>query len=442
MINIFFMRILLLLLGLFPITSSGSDHNSEGLAVKLAKELVPLYQKLHQNPELSYKEEKTAATFAAELKNAGFEVTTSFGGTGVVGLLKNGKGPTVMLRTDLDALPVTEATGLSFASTEKQKTPGGAEVGVMHACGHDLHITNMVGVANYLFQSKTLWSGTLVIIGQPAEEKGGGAKAMLEAGLFKKFPKPDYALALHVDSSQSVGNITLNTGPVTANVDSIDITMIGRGGHGARPQDTIDPIPMASELVLALQTLISREKDPSAPAVLTIGSFHSGTKHNIISDSAELQLTLRTFSKETREKLIEGIKRKANAIAVSYGAPAPRIKGSEEPVPSVINDGKTVEKIRPALQRIIGASHIMTSEPWTVGEDFSRFGKEGVPSVMFTLGTLSEGRLKQYKSKGTVPTIHSANYFPSAEESLQVGIPAMGESVIELMKNSVAQPKK
>ena len=289
------MSILLSLYLLLPLTSFGAE-NSLGKSFidlqALSQDLKPIYEQFHQNPELSFHEEKTAAIFAAELKKAGFQTTVSFGGWGVVGILKNNAGPTLMLRTDLDALPIQEETGLAYTSKQKQSSSMGGEVGVMHACGHDLHITNMIGVARVLAQNRARWHGTVMIIGQPAEEKGAGARLMLDAGLFKKFPKPDYALALHVDASERVGKVTLLSGPITANVDSVDIIMKGRGGHGANPQQTIDPIPMTSELVLALQTLISREKDPSEPAVLTVGSFHSGSKHNIISNSAHLQLTV------------------------------------------------------------------------------------------------------------------------------------------------------
>lgn len=418
------MTILLLILGMFPITSWSSNEISSPEAI--AKQLIPVYEQLHQHPELSYKEEKTAALLASELKSSGFDVTTQFGGFGVVAILRNGKGPTILLRTDLDALPITEATKLPFASVEP---------GVMHACGHDLHVTNLIGVARYLKTTISQWKGTLILIGQPAEEKGGGASAMLKAGLFKKFPKPDYALALHVDSSQAVGTITLLSGPTTANVDSLDIVMKGRGGHGARPQDTIDPIPMTSELVLSLQTLISREKDPSIPAVITVGSFHSGTKHNIIPETATIQLTVRTFTPEARKKTLEGIKRKANAIALAYQAPEPEIRMSEEGVPSVINDVRVVEKLRPIFHKIVGAANVIGGTPWTVGEDFSRYGAEGVPSVMFSIGTISEKRLKDYQKKGLIPSIHSSTYYPSAQESLEVGIKAMGQATLELFNS-------
>ncbi|MSP18494.1 MAG: amidohydrolase [Bdellovibrionales bacterium] len=429
------MTILLSLYLLLPLTSFGAEDKSFIDLTALSQELKPLYEQLHQNPELSFHEEKTAAIFATELKKAGFQTTVSFGGWGVVGILKNNPGPTLMLRTDLDALPIEEETGLAFASKQKQSPSKAIEVGVMHACGHDLHITNMIGVARVLAQNRARWHGTVMIIGQPAEEKGAGARLMLDAGLFKKFPKPDYALALHVDASERVGKVTLLSGPITANVDSVDIIMKGRGGHGANPQQTIDPIPMTSELVLALQTLISREKDPSEPAVLTVGSFHSGSKHNIISNSAHLQLTVRTFTKETRENILEGIKRKARAIATSYQAPEPEITMSEEPVPSVVNDSKLVARLRPVFIKILGENNILAGRPWMVGEDFSRYGLAGVPSVLFALGSLSESRLEAYKKKGHVPSLHSSTYFPSPVEAMRVGINLMAESAITLLND-------
>jgi hippurate hydrolase len=255
---------------------------------------------------------------------------------------------------------------------------------------------------------------------------------MIKAGLFKKFPRPSYALALHVDASTETGTATLNSGPVTANVDSMEITMIGKDGHGARPQDTIDPIPMASELVLSMQTLVSREKDPSDPAVVTVGSFHSGTKHNIISASAILQLTIRTFTDKTRMLIIDGIKRKARAIAQAYKAPEPKITSSEATVPSVQNSPVVVEKIRPVFERVIGPQKILQSEPWTVGEDFSFYGAEGIPSVLFSIGTISSSRMKAYKKKNGPPGLHSGTYYPSSEESMQTGIPLLAESAIAL----------
>ncbi len=286
------------------------DHNEE---------LVQLYRHFHQHPELSFQEKETAARLAQELKSAGYDVTTGVGGTGVVGLLKNGPGPTLMLRTDLDALPVTESTNLAYSSKVKVKQPSGTETGVMHACGHDIHITNLIGVARYLAANRDRWSGTLMLIGQPAEEVGNGAKKMLDDGLFEKFPKPDYAVALHVDGSLATGKVGYRAGFAQANVDSVDITLHGRGGHGAAPHTTVDPVVMAAKLILDLQTLVSRETNPIEPAVVTVGSIHAGTKHNIIPEDCKLQLTVRSYSDKVREHLLDGIRRKAKAVAASAG---------------------------------------------------------------------------------------------------------------------------
>ena len=287
-------------------------------------ELVQVYRHFHQHPELSFQEKETAARVAQEWKSAGFAVTTGVGGTGVVALLKNGPGPTLMLRTDLDALPVTENTNLVYSSKVRVKQPDGTETGVMHACGHDIHIANLIGVARYLAANRDRWSGTLMLIGQPAEEVGNGAQKMLADGLFEKFPKPDYALALHVDGSLATGKVGYRAGFAQANVDSIDITLHGRGGHGAAPHTTIDPVVMAAKLVLDLQTLVSRETNPIEPAVVTVGSIHAGTKHNIIADDCKLQLTVRSYSDKVRDHLIEGIRRKAKAVAASAARRTPR----------------------------------------------------------------------------------------------------------------------
>ena len=293
------------------------------------EELLDLYRDLHSNPELSFCEIRTAEILARELKAIGADVTTGVGRLGVVGLFQNGDGPVVMIRTDLDALPVVEATGLPFASTVKAKDPKGNEVGVMHACGHDVHITCQIGTARALAAHKDDWRGTVMFVGQPAEETVGGAEAMLKDGLFTRFPKPAYALALHVDSSLPTGQIGFKAGYLLANVDSVDIVMKGKGGHGAYPQTTIDPIVQAAHLVIDLQSLISRENNPFEPAVITVGSIHGGTKHNIIGDQCRLQLTVRSYTPDVREKLIEGIKRKAKAAAISAGAAEPTIEVSD-----------------------------------------------------------------------------------------------------------------
>ncbi len=283
-------------------------------------EIVKLYQHFHTHPELSFHEKETAAHLAKEWEAVGAEVTTGVGGHGVVGIIRNGEGPTLMLRTDLDALPVTEQTGLGYASQVKVTNPDdGTETGVMHACGHDIHIANIIGVARYLAANKDLWKGTLMMIGQPAEERGAGARAMLDDGLFEKFPKPDYAVALHVDASTAAGTVGYRAGYALANVDSVDITCHGRGGHGAYPHTTIDPIVQAAQLVLALQTIVAREVKPQEPAVVTVGSIHGGTKHNIIPDECHLQITVRSYADDIRKLLLESIERKAKGIAIAAG---------------------------------------------------------------------------------------------------------------------------
>jgi amidohydrolase len=403
-------------------------------------ELVSTYRDFHLHPELSFEEKETAARLAAAWKAAGLEVTTNFGGHGAVGIAMNGKGPTVMIRTDLDALPVIEQTGLVYASKVKTKDKDGNEVGVMHACGHDIHITCIIGVAQYLMANKNLWSGTLMLIGQPAEERGRGADMMLDAGLFTKFPKPDYALALHVDSTLPTGKIGYRAGYLLANVDSVDVTMKGRGGHGAYPHTTIDPIVMAAHLVLDLQTLVSRENKPTDPAVITVGSIHGGTKHNVIGDTCHLQLTVRSYSTEVRNKLIDGIKRKAAAVATGAGAPEPVVVVSEESTPALQNDEKLVERLVPVWQQKLGKENVMPSEPSMGGEDFSRYGLAGVPICMFRLGAIESKRLAGLTRGGmSPPSLHSAVFYPDAEQAITTGVTAMSVAALDLFSNKATQ---
>ena len=276
-----------------------------------------LYKELHAAPELSFDEEKTSAKMAAIIHELGFDVTVHIGGHGVVGVLKNGEGPTLLLRADMDALPVVEETGLPYASQVRTQTERGETVGVMHACGHDMHMTMMLATLDYLATHRDQWLGTLVVIFQPAEERGAGAQAMIADGLLTKFPRPEYALALHVAADRAAGKLGVGSGYTSANVDSVDITIRGRGGHGAWPHQTIDPVVIAAKLVLDLQTIISREIEPTDPAVITVGSIHGGTKHNVIGDECKLQLTVRTYSDKNRKLIAEAIKRKAFAAAES-----------------------------------------------------------------------------------------------------------------------------
>ena len=396
-------------------------------------ELLTIYKDLHSNPELSFREERTAAKLATELKSLGIEVTTGVGQMGVVGLLKNGDGPVIMIRTDLDALPVVEATGLPFASKVIAKDPKGNDVGVMHACGHDIHMTCQIGVARYLATHKESWRGTVMFVGQPAEEVGNGAQAMLKDGLFTRFPRPKYALALHVDASLPTGQVGYRAGYILANVDSVDIVMKGKGGHGAFPHMTIDPIVQAAHLIVDLQSLISRENSPFEPAVITVGSIHGGTKHNIISDSCRLQLTVRSYGPEIRERLLSGIKRKAKAAAISANAPEPIVEFSDA-TPATRNDEALVERVVPVFKRVLGDKNVIPSEPSMGGEDFSEYGLAGVPIFMFRLGSVNAERLAEMKKDSKMPpSLHSPFYFPDAKEAITTGVTAMSAALVDLM---------
>jgi len=402
-------------------------------------DLVSLYRHLHANPELSFQEKETSARMALELGETGADVTSGVGGYGVVAVLRNGNGPTVMVRADMDALPITEETGLAFASTVRCPSETGGEVGVMHACGHDVHMTNLVGVARYLVAHKDRWRGTLVMIAQPAEERGGGARAMLKDGLFEKFPRPDFAIALHVDATLPTGTVGCRAGYVMANVDSVDITVRGRGGHGAHPHTTIDPIVQAAQLVLALQTIVSREIDPIEPAVVTVGSIHAGTKHNIIADTCHLQLTVRSYSDQVRDQLRSSIERKARAVAAGAGAPEPLIEFSDGP-PALKNDDELAGRLIRVFQRVLGADRVVISERAMVAEDFSEYGQAGVPIVMFRLGAVDGKRLERDRQLGRPPSLHSATFYPDVEATLVTGVTAMANAVLDLMKPSEGTP--
>jgi hippurate hydrolase len=421
------------LLAVCLVAPAGAESPADW-AAKNMSELVEIYRDFHRYPELSLQEAKTAAKVAQMWTDAGLEVHTGIGSHGVVGLLKNGPGPTLMLRTDLDALPVKENTNLVYASNETVRNGDGTTTPVMHACGHDIHMTNLISVARYLAAHKSDWSGTIMFIGQPAEERGEGARRMLEAGLFTRFPKPDMALALHVDATLETGKIGYRAGYSLANVDSVNITMHGRGGHGAAPHTTIDPIVQAAQLVLSLQTLVSREMDPVEPAVVTVGSIRGGTKHNIIPDDCRMQLTVRSFSDDVRRKLLDGIRRKALAVADGAGAPKPTVEVLEEEMtPALFNDEKLVARVVPSLSQALGSENVVASELSMGGEDFSRYGRAGVPVFMFRLGSIDPKRMAGLKRTGEPPSLHSAVYYPDAEATLQTGITAMTAAVLDLL---------
>jgi hippurate hydrolase len=397
--------------------------------------LLALYKHLHTHPELSYQEERTSARLARELKALGFEVTTGVGGHGVVGVLHNGKGPTVLVRTDMDALPVTEATGLPYASTARARDREAREVGVMHACGHDMHMTCWTGVARVLVALKDRWQGTLVLIGQPAEEVGGGARRMLEDGLFRRFPRPDYCLALHCDARQAVGDIAYSDGLALANVDSVDILIRGKGGHGAAPHTTIDPIVIAARLILDLQTLVSREINPTDSAVVTVGSIHGGSKHNIIPPEVKLQLTVRTFKDGVREHILQGISRMAKAAAAAAGAPEPVVRVAyDDFTPAVYNDRALAERTAGLFGRLLGEGHVHKIGPVMGGEDFARYGRQGVPIFLYFLGTVTPQDAVRNRSGGPgAVSLHSDHYYPLPEPSIRNGVLTMTAAVLNIL---------
>lgn len=396
-------------------------------------ELVKLYEHFHAHPELSFHEKETAAKLAEELRAAGFEVTPNVGGHGLVGLLKNGDGPTVMFRTDLDALPVIEETGLPYASKVTTKDDGGATVGVMHACGHDVHITNVIAIARYCAAHKDQWQGTLMLIGQPAEERVDGALGMLRDGLYTRFPKPHFALALHTDAELATGKIGFRAGYALANSDSCDIVMKGRGGHGSKPDACVDPIIQAAQLVVDLQSIVSREISPLQPAVVTVGAIHGGTKSNIIPDSCSLKLTLRSYSPEVREKLKEAVERKAKAIAASHRAPEPTVT-FDPGTSAVFNDEGLTARVVTGFQAALGNDNVVPAERVMGAEDFGEFKAGGVPIFMFRLGTVPAQKLQEYKDAGTVPpSLHSSKYYPDPDPTLKTALRASISAIRELM---------
>jgi hippurate hydrolase len=400
--------------------------------------LGELYRHLHRHPELSFQETKTAARIAAELRKAGIEVTEGVGKTGVVGLLRNGDGPTIMVRTDLDALPITEATDVPYASQATARDDEGNTVGVMHACGHDVHMTCLVGVARLLAESRDRWKGTLMFVCQPAEERGGGARKMLADGLFERFPKPDYALALHVDATLEAGKVGYTPGFFLANVDSVDIIVRGRGGHGAQPHLAIDPIVIACKLVLDLQTIVSREVKPTDPAVVTVGSIHGGTKHNIIPDEVKLQVTVRSYSDETRQHLLDSIENKALAAAASARAPKPTVSVSEG-TPATYNDPELAERGAELFRKLLGPDAVVRRDPEMGAEDFSEYGRAGVPIFMFRLGSVPAARIEAADAGQPLPSLHSSLYHPEPEPTIKTGVKAMSALVLELLRAGVKQ---
>jgi len=400
----------------------------------LYPQLEALYCDLHQHPELSLQEAKTSAKMAQKLKQLGYEVTTNVGGYGVVGLLKNGAGPTVMLRTDMDALPVKEANEVRCASHETTKDASGAVVPLMHACGHDIHMASWVGAATLLSKMKDRWRGTLMMVGQPAEEGGGGAASMLKAGLFTRFPKPDVALMVHDMAGQPSGTVALVPGFALAAVDAVNVTFYGRGGHGSMPEKTVDPIVIAARAILAFQTIVSRENSPFDPAVLTVGSIHGGTKHNIIPDEVKLQITVRSYREEVRKHILEGIDRIARAEAMAANAPKPPSVTVEAGNYATYNDPEIVARLKPALAAALGADKVVDAKPLMAAEDFSEYGRAGVKSAMVWVGGVEPKALAAAQAAGTpLPGLHSSSWEPDKEPTLKTGVVALTASALEFL---------
>jgi len=412
----------------FLLASSLSAQTKSGLTAEVQATYPgseALYLDLHRHPELSFHETETAAKLAGDLRQLGYEVTTGVGRLGVVGVLKNGAGPTVLLRTELDALPVTENTGLPFASTVRTKDDAGNEVGVMHACGHDAHMAAWVGTARIMAANRGAWRGTLVLIGQPAEEIVSGAKAMIADGLLTRFPRPDYAIAVHDDARLPSGIVGYHAGPLLSNADAVSITIFGRGGHGARPDATIDPIVIAARTVLALQTIVSREISPFDPAVITVGSIHGGTKNNIIPDEVVLQLTVRSFTEPVRQHLLSAIDRIAKAEAAAAGAPREPLVVRSNPTQALVNDSALTRRVSAALIRELGSARVKDSPPEMASEDFAQFQLAGIPTLMLRVGAVEQGKYDAAIKSGTpLPSLHSSTFAPDREPTIKAAMTA------------------
>jgi len=431
-------------MSLIAVTALGQDV--AGLVNQQLPGLVATYKGLHEAPELSHHEVQTSALLAAEFRKAGYTVTEQVGrypdgsqAYGVVGILKNGAGPTLLVRTDLDALPVEEKTGLSYASKVRAKNPAGQDGGVMHACGHDIHITTMIGVARTMAALKSQWHGTLMLIGQPSEETIDGAKAMLADHLYERFGRPDMAIALH-DANFAAGEVSVVPGPALASSTSIDVVMRGVGSHGSAPEAGKDPIVMASEFVVALQTVVSRSVPPQQPAVVTVGDIHGGTRRNIIPDEVKLELTTRSYSEEVRQTVIEGVKRTARGVAIAAGVPEDRMPVvtvlEDESTPATINDVALSARLQKVFVEKLGAANVIETKPIMASEDFGMFGLGGkIPYAIFWLGAYDPAKVAESRKNGTaLPSLHSPLFAPLPEPTLRTGVTAMSDAVLELLK--------
>jgi amidohydrolase len=436
--------------GLLSQTVWAQQPKLDELIARELPQLVSTYKQLHAAPEISYKEEKTAAFVAKELRALGYTVTERVGKYeveglqcyGVVGVLKNGNGPTVLVRADMDGLPVEEKTNLPYASKMRMRDESNQEVPTMHACGHDVHVTCLLGTAKALMEMKSQWQGTVVLVGQPAEERGAGAKAMIADGLYTRFPRPDYAVALHDSASLPVGKLGYCPGYSMANVSSVNITVRGVGGHGAYPQTTKDPVVLAAQIVLALQTLVSRENSPLDPAVVTVGSIQGGTKHNIIPDEVRLQLTIRSYKEEVRQRILAGIERITKGVALAAGVPAERAPIVEELkyefTPSTYNNPELTERLVKVWQQAFGPEQLVKLEPVMGGEDFGRYALDdlSIPSLIFSLGAVDPQKIADSQRQGTpLPSMHSSLFAPLPEPTLKMGVKSLTIAVLDLLRS-------
>jgi amidohydrolase len=426
-----------------------AQQTSQSVTEAELPSLLEIYKDVHAHPELSGHEEQTGALVAKELRAAGCEVTEHLGkyenskikGFGVVGVMKNGDGPTVLVRTDMDALPVEEETGLPYASKIVAKNDEGKDVHVMHACGHDAHIAAFIGTAQALSKLKDQWHGTILFVAQPAEETGNGARALLRDGLYERFGKPNFALGFHDKADLQTGRIGVTEGYTYANVDSVDVTVRGIGGHGAYPYKTKDPVVLAAEMINDWQTIASRENNPLDPIVVTVGSIHGGTKHNIIPDEVKMQLTVRTYKPETRERVLGAIERIAKGIAAAGGVPsdrAPIVSVSKDLFcPATYNNPELTKRLVAVWKKSLGNENVQMVDPTMGGEDFSEYSlpDHSIPAVDFHIGAVDPAKIAQFKQQGKeLPTLHSSKFAPVPEPTIRLGIVAMTNAVLDLMK--------
>src|SRR3984893_13212246 len=443
------LRVTILSLSILISRSVFGQQTLQSLADAELPSLLGIYKDVHTHPELSGHEERTSAIIAKELRAAGCQVTEHLGkyeksdlkGYGVVGVMKNGDGPTVLVRTDMDALPVEEQTGLPYASEVVAKNDEGKDVHVMHACGHDAHISMFIGVVRALAKLKDQWHGTILFVAQPAEETGNGARALLRDGLYQTFGKPDFALGFHDKADMQTGHIGVTEGYTYANVDSVDVTVRGIGGHGAYPHKPKDPVVLAAEMINAWQTIASRENNPLDPIVVTVGSIHGGTKHNIIPDDVKMQLTVRTYKSEVRDRVLKAIDQIAKGCATAAGIPADRmpiVNGKKDTTPATYNNPELTKRRVSVWKKVVGDANVEIVDPTMGGEDFAEYSlpDHSIPAVDFHIGAVDPEKIAQFKKDGKeLPSLHSSKFAPVPEPTIRLGMVGMTTAVLELMKN-------